>query len=71
ARRRTPLPLVLAVAALCFLAAWFVSGLGGDGDQPGPAEAQPPADRTATTAVPASGIPALDDALSDLEKILR
>jgi serine/threonine-protein kinase len=71
-RRRTPWPVVLAVAALCLLAAWFDSGLGGHGEPSRPAQAQPPAGSPATAAVPAGSIPApLDDALSQLEEVVR
>ncbi|HEY3239965.1 MAG TPA: serine/threonine-protein kinase [Acidimicrobiia bacterium] len=66
ARGRAPWPVVLATLALCLLAAWFISGLGDDGE---PAR---PAGSSATTAVPAGGIPApLDDALSELEEVIR
>jgi serine/threonine-protein kinase len=61
-RSRTSRSLVLAAVAACLLAAWFVSGLGQDGDGSRPDDARPPA----------GGVPApLDDALSDLEEILR
>jgi hypothetical protein len=61
-RSRTPRSLVLAAVAACLLAAWFVSGLGQDGGGSRPDDARPPA----------GGVPApLDDALSDLEEILR
>jgi serine/threonine-protein kinase len=70
--RTTSRPVVLAVVALCLLAAWVVSGLGNDGDPAPPAQAGPTA-TTATTAAPAAGaVPApLDDALSHLEEVVR
>jgi serine/threonine-protein kinase len=71
-RSRKPHLVVLATVALCLMAAWFVSGLGGDGGSSPPADARPAAEDSRATTVPAGGIPApLDDALSDLEQVVR
>ena len=69
ARARMSRPVIASVVVLCLLAAWFVSGVGGDGDTAPPAQAESPT----TTAPPAAGaIPApLDDALSNLEEVVR
>lgn len=71
-RSRTPrLVALAAVAALCLFAAWFVAGRGDGGTSP-PAGARPAAGGPATTAVPAGGIPTLlDDALTNLEEVVR
>jgi len=61
-RPRTRRPLVLAAVALGLLGAWFVSGLGEQDESPPPADARP-----ASSPIP----PPLDDALSDLERLLR
>ncbi len=68
-RARFSRPVVLITAGLCLLAAWLLLG-GRGGDSAPPADAQAPAASTAPAA--GTGIPApLNDALTDLEEILR
>jgi serine/threonine-protein kinase len=68
-RTRSSRPVVLITAGLCLLAAWLILG-GRGGESAPPADAQSPAPSTAPAA--GAGIPApLNDALTDLEEMLR
>ncbi|MGH9041974.1 MAG: serine/threonine-protein kinase, partial [Acidimicrobiia bacterium] len=73
-RTRTRRPAVAAAVAVCLITAWFVSGVGDGGQAPREAEAgttNPVADPTTITG-PSGNVPALlDDAISDLEQVVR